>query len=158
MSDRFKKFVAKLKQLTTLCLVVRCSNLCCVFVEIGGGAPPTPPPTPPPPPPRPPAAPPPPPARIPVSGDEFQENYLRRAEKETKHFLIFLFSCIAWSLWLIRNDFVFNNNVVGPSHDVGVFPLISFMQRWAHFEEGGWTEQDRTGGSSFEVTNAVLAV
>jgi hypothetical protein len=37
MSDRFKKFVAKLKQLTTLCLVVRCSNLCCVFVEIGGG-------------------------------------------------------------------------------------------------------------------------
>jgi hypothetical protein len=42
---------------------------------------------------------------------------------------IFLFGCCVWIIWIIRNNFVFNN-VVLPSPELAVFPVISFMQRW----------------------------
>jgi hypothetical protein len=40
--------------------------------------------------------------------------------------LLFLFSGVAWSLWLIRNELVFQNLVV-PAPNVGIFRSISFM-------------------------------
>jgi hypothetical protein len=49
--------------------------------------------------------------------------------KKTSNNFIFLFDCLSWSLWLIRNDFVFNN-VLMSSPDVSVFRTLSFMQKW----------------------------
>jgi hypothetical protein len=49
--------------------------------------------------------------------------------KKTSNNFIFLFGRLAWSLWLIRNDFVFNN-VLMSSPDVSVFRTLSFMQKW----------------------------
>jgi hypothetical protein len=43
---------------------------------------------------------------------------------------VFLFGCLAWNLWLIRNDLIFNNLVVS-SPDVCIFRSISFMQKWS---------------------------
>lgn len=48
----------------------------------------------------------------------------------------FILGCIAWSLRLIRNDFVFNNVFVA-SADVVVYRVISFMQRWAPLHKEG---------------------
>ena len=44
--------------------------------------------------------------------------------------MIFLLACICWSLWLIRNDFVFNNKII-TSPDVVVHRSIIFMQKWS---------------------------
>lgn len=47
-----------------------------------------------------------------------------------KPLMIFLLACICWSLWLIRNDFVFNNKVVsGPN--VVIHRVMMFMQKWS---------------------------
>jgi hypothetical protein len=42
--------------------------------------------------------------------------------------VLLLFSSVAWSLWLIRNEFVFQDIVV-PSPNVGVFRSISFLHK-----------------------------
>ena len=47
-----------------------------------------------------------------------------------QHFLIFLLACICWILWLIRNDFVFNNKVIS-NPNVVVHRSIIFMQKWS---------------------------
>jgi hypothetical protein len=39
---------------------------------------------------------------------------------------VFLFGCLAWGLWLTRNDLIFNN-IVASTPDVGVLRMISFM-------------------------------
>ena len=49
--------------------------------------------------------------------------------------MIFLFGCVAWSLWLIRNDFVFNDVVI-TSPVVALFRAISYMQRWKILSKG----------------------
>jgi hypothetical protein len=43
--------------------------------------------------------------------------------------VFFLFGGVAWSLWLIRNEFVFHNRVVS-SPNVGIFRSICFLQKW----------------------------
>ena len=65
----------------------------------------------------------------PLSVENFQEQFLESADKKNRAFLCFLFGCVAWSLWLIRNEFVFRNVLVS-SPDVCVFRIISFMQKW----------------------------
>jgi hypothetical protein len=40
-----------------------------------------------------------------------------------------LFGTIVWTLWLNRNDVVFNNLVVSSPRAV-IFRLISFLQHW----------------------------
>lgn len=59
----------------------------------------------------------------PTSVEEFQERVLERADKKTKTVLLFLFDCLAWSLWLIRNDLVFRNVVVF-SPDVSIYHVL----------------------------------
>jgi hypothetical protein len=49
------------------------------------------------------------------------------SNRQTKN-IIYLFGCLAWSLWLIRNEFVFQNLVVS-SPNVGLFRAISFLQK-----------------------------
>jgi hypothetical protein len=41
---------------------------------------------------------------VPTSVESFQDQFLEGVDRKTK-FLLFLFGCIAWSLWLIRNEF-----------------------------------------------------
>jgi hypothetical protein len=41
---------------------------------------------------------------------------------------VFIFGCLAWSLWLIRNDLIFNNSIA-TTPDVGILRMISFMQK-----------------------------
>jgi hypothetical protein len=48
---------------------------------------------------------------------------------DTNKNFVYLLGCLAWSLWLIRNDFVFNDVLIA-SPDVSVFRTISFMQKW----------------------------
>ena len=50
--------------------------------------------------------------------------------------MIFLFACICWSLWLIRNDYVFNNKII-TSLNVVVRRSIFFLQNGA-FKEAGF--------------------
>jgi hypothetical protein len=50
------------------------------------------------------------------------------SNKQTQYH-IFLFGCCLWSLWLIRNDFVFIDFVVC-SPNTGIYRTISFMQKW----------------------------
>jgi hypothetical protein len=51
------------------------------------------------------------------------------SNRENNYF-VFLFGCLAWGLWLIRNDPIFNN-IVASTPDVGVRRMISFMQKWS---------------------------
>lgn len=44
--------------------------------------------------------------------------------------MIFLLACICWSLWLIRNDYVFNNKVI-TNPNIVVHRSIIFMQKWS---------------------------
>ncbi|OEL13019.1 hypothetical protein BAE44_0025962, partial [Dichanthelium oligosanthes] len=67
---------------------------------------------------------------VPTSADDFLFSFVWCADKNTRSLLYFLFGCVAWSLWLIRNDLVFNNVVI-PSPEIGVYRVLSFMQRWA---------------------------
>lgn len=51
------------------------------------------------------------------------------APKKFKMFLMILFGSLTWSVWLIRNDLVFNNIVIN-SPETGLFRMIVFMQKW----------------------------
>jgi hypothetical protein len=59
---------------------------------------------------------------IPTSVADIQECVIGEALKKLKNFLMLLFSSLTWSVWLIRNDFVFNNVVI-PS------PVVSLLCR-----------------------------
>jgi hypothetical protein len=47
------------------------------------------------------------------------------SNKQTKR-VLYLFGAVAWSLWLIHNEFVFQNIVIHSSN-VGIFRAISFL-------------------------------
>jgi hypothetical protein len=51
-----------------------------------------------------------------------------KSNKQIQNF-IFLFGCVAWSLWLIRNAFIFQDVMVA-SPNAGLYHAISFIQRW----------------------------
>jgi hypothetical protein len=49
----------------------------------------------------------------------------------------FIFEAVCWTLWLNRNDFVFNNLLIYSPHGI-IFRLISFLQHWMiEVREGG---------------------
>jgi hypothetical protein len=64
----------------------------------------------------------------PVYMEELWAKQIEGSKKTNRNF-IFLFGCLAWSLWLISNDFVFNNVLIA-SPGVSVFHAFSFMQKW----------------------------
>jgi hypothetical protein len=43
---------------------------------------------------------------------------------------VFVFGCLAWGLWLTRNDMILNN-IVASTPDLGVLRMIYFMQKWS---------------------------
>lgn len=65
---------------------------------------------------------------VPVTANDFQERVIEESNKQIMN-LIFLFGCVARRLWLIRNNLAFNNVVIS-SPDVGLYRVISFMQKW----------------------------
>jgi hypothetical protein len=56
-------------------------------------------------------------------------NLCRESSNRQTMNIFYLFGCLAWSLWLIRNEFVFQNLVIS-SLNVGLFRAISFLQKW----------------------------
>jgi hypothetical protein len=64
----------------------------------------------------------------PVCIEDIWDKLIEGSRRKNKNF-IFLFGCLAWSLWLIRNNFVFNNVLIS-SPDASVFRTISFIQKW----------------------------
>lgn len=67
--------------------------------------------------------------QTPISLNQFLSFSCGRGDAP-KPLMIFLFACICWSLWLIRNDYVFTNKVVtGPN--VVIHRSIMFMQKWS---------------------------
>jgi hypothetical protein len=62
---------------------------------------------------------------IPTNLDELHNKFIEGSVR-TNRLFVFIFGCFAWSLWLTRNDLVFNDVIV--THpDVSVFRTISFM-------------------------------
>jgi hypothetical protein len=56
-------------------------------------------------------------------------NFCYNASNKQTRRVLYLFGAVAWSLWLIRNEFVFQNIVIH-SPNVGIFWAISFFQKW----------------------------
>jgi hypothetical protein len=64
----------------------------------------------------------------PLCRDDIYNSCRGGANSFSKRVLL-LFGAVAWSLCLIRNEFVFQNLVVY-SPNVGIFRSISFLQKW----------------------------
>jgi hypothetical protein len=72
----------------------------------------------------------------PITMNDIYNKLVEGSNRENGYF-VFLFGCLTWCLWLIRNDLIFNNLVV-TSPDICIFRTISFMQKWSilHKEKG----------------------
>jgi hypothetical protein len=67
-------------------------------------------------------------ATAPISPDDIYD-FCRGGSDSFSRRVLLLFGVVAWSLWLIRNEFVFQDLVVS-SPNVGIFRSISFLQKW----------------------------
>jgi hypothetical protein len=65
---------------------------------------------------------------LPTCMEDLIEKLIEGTNRTNRMFII-VFGCLAWSLWLIRNDFVFNEVIIS-SPSIGIFRTISFMQKW----------------------------
>jgi hypothetical protein len=65
----------------------------------------------------------------PYSVQDFNDNlFLERGVIEIV-FLFFLFDVVCWSIWLNRNDWVFNQKLISFPRAI-VFRFLSFLQLW----------------------------
>jgi hypothetical protein len=65
----------------------------------------------------------------PYSVQDFNDNlFLERGVIEIV-FLFFLFDVVCWSIWLNRNDWVFNQKLISSPRAI-VFRFLSFLQLW----------------------------
>jgi hypothetical protein len=67
-------------------------------------------------------------AARPVCMEDLWDKLVEGTNDKNRNF-VYLLGCLAWSLWLTKNDFVFNDVLIA-SPDVSVFRTISFMQKW----------------------------
>jgi hypothetical protein len=58
------------------------------------------------------------------------------SNRQTKN-ILFLFGCVDWALWLIRNEFVFQGTLVS-SPSVGLYRSMSFLQKWKILNKEKW--------------------
>jgi hypothetical protein len=77
--------------------------------------------------------------RIPKSVGDFKENFLLCKGPKGVRIVWFLFGTVSWTLWLNRDDFIFNDRTVS-SPRARIFQLISFLQHWIVVASGA----DRT--------------
>jgi hypothetical protein len=73
---------------------------------------------------------------LPTYMEDIHEKLIEGSNRNNKNF-VFLLGCLSSNLWLIRNDFVFNNILVS-SPNVRLYRTISLMQKWKvlHKEKG----------------------
>lgn len=79
---------------------------------------------------------------MPTNLQQFLE-FSRGVEDTPKSKMIFLLACICWSLWLTRNEYVFQNKVI-TSPNVVVHRSIIFLQKWSLLlkeKEKGWASK-----------------
>jgi hypothetical protein len=62
---------------------------------------------------------------IPICLEDLYEKLIVGSSNENKN-IVFLIGCLTWSLWLNRNNLVFNNSLIS-TPDVDIFRAISFM-------------------------------
>jgi hypothetical protein len=65
---------------------------------------------------------------VPCSLEDLHEKLVEGSISQRNNF-VFLFGYLSWSLWLIRNNFVFNNVLVS-SPKVSMYRTLSFVQKW----------------------------
>jgi hypothetical protein len=65
---------------------------------------------------------------VPASLEDLHGKLLQGSNRKNKNF-VFLFGYLAWSLWLIINDFIFTNVLVS-SPNVSLYRTILFMRKW----------------------------
>jgi hypothetical protein len=65
---------------------------------------------------------------VPCSLEDLHEKLVEGSISQRNNF-VFLFGCLSWSLWLIRNNFVFNNVLVS-SPKVSMYRTLSIVQKW----------------------------
>lgn len=71
--------------------------------------------------------------RIPVNLDEFWELYNKKNDQKGKiddDTIIIILGAMAWTLWLIRNDLVFENRVISSEKAI-TYKMVSLLQRWS---------------------------
>jgi hypothetical protein len=85
------------------------------------------------------------------------ENFCRNKSNKHSKRVLFLFSGVAWSLWLIRNELVFQNLVV-PSPNVGIFRSISYLfyAEMENTEQGDGSTVDRRGDTKAESSTVII--
>jgi hypothetical protein len=66
---------------------------------------------------------------VPRSVWDFRENYVRNRGGREMGLVWFLFGAVCWTLWLNRNDFIFNNKIISSPRAL-IFHLTSLMQHW----------------------------
>jgi hypothetical protein len=73
---------------------------------------------------------------LPTCMEDIPEKVIGGSNRNNKNF-VFPLGCLSWSLWLIRNDFIFNNVLVS-SPNFSLYRTISLMQKWKvlHKEKG----------------------
>jgi hypothetical protein len=62
---------------------------------------------------------------VPQSMKDFNENFLTNMGTKIIRVMWFLFGAICWTLWLNRNDYIFNNKLISSPRAI-IFRLMSF--------------------------------
>jgi hypothetical protein len=70
----------------------------------------------------------------------FMEDFMFAGRDKHNEKLIFMFGVVFWSLWLNRNDLVFNNKIIA-SPKALIFKFVFFLQYWMI----AWTGPDKEG-------------
>jgi hypothetical protein len=71
---------------------------------------------------------------------KFVEDFMFAGWDKRNGKMIFVFGAICWTLWLNKNDLVFNNKIISPP-DALIFKFLSFLQHWMI----AWTGADGKG-------------
>jgi hypothetical protein len=66
---------------------------------------------------------------VPKSVGDFKENFITSRGCKRVGIVWFLFGAVCWTLWLNRNDFIFNNKIISSPRAL-IFCLISLLRHW----------------------------
>ena len=66
---------------------------------------------------------------VPKCDETWLSNIMNGCSRKKRLRLIFLFGCVAWTLWLTRNDLIFRNIVLSSPLSC-IYRVTSFLQKW----------------------------
>ena len=79
--------------------------------------------------------------RPPLSANDFVQVALKRPGSQANYLGWAIVGAVAWSLWLTRNDFVFNKRLCGSPTNI-TCKIVSFLSQWKLLvparREDGW--------------------